>query len=297
VPAIELGALLSACELAEGFQPVFNRLKNGERAAYSEMVLVSVLSRLGHKVSFAAPLEGKNLDAKCEIEGQPVYFEVTTPEQSEFNIESQKLVNELSNRLTKSISACRIEVELFRPPKLDDIQAIVEASHIVNTGEWTTVGSIGRICKVVTGQVLPPLFDGDGAQIKVLGEADIKGDPAYAIIRLETSDNRAKRVFNEEYHHFSERTANILVVNMSAVAGSFSEWENLMLRLLQPNQNRKAGAVILFDQGITGPPEGIRRRWRVIVNPYAHIKIPVSLVKGLSSLDESIDCLTNMKIV
>jgi len=76
VPAVDLGSLLADCEGVDSFPSVLERLKNGERSAYSELVLVSSLLNLGYKASFAASLEGKNLDAKCEVEKQVLYFEV-----------------------------------------------------------------------------------------------------------------------------------------------------------------------------------------------------------------------------
>ena len=60
-----------------------------------------------------------------------------------------------------------------------------------------------------------------------------------------------------------------------------------MARLLQPSRNRKVGAVAFFEQGCVGPPEAIRRRWRVLINPHAHVQIPEVLLDGLESLDES----------
>ena len=229
------------------------------------------------------------MDAKCETGKGPVYFEVIAPEQSEANIESQRLIDELSQRMRTIVTACRVEVELFSPPTESEMEAIISAYRVANPGEWMTVESIARIRKTVAGQVLPPVFDGDGAQIKVVGEGagDVKGDSGYSIIRLETSDNRAKRLFNEEYHHFSEGVANVLVINMSAIADGIAEWENLIRRLFQPTQNRKVGAVLFFNQSITGPPEGIRRHWRTVVNPFAHKKVPNTLLEGFLSLSEA----------
>jgi hypothetical protein len=94
-------------------------------------------------------------------------------------------------------------------------------------------------------------------------------------------------VFNGEYHHFSEQVANVLVVNVCAVTDGMVSWPQAMARLLQPERNRKVGAVVFFHQGSLGPPEAIRRRWRVLVNPHAHLPVPDGLLTGLESLDES----------
>ena len=79
---VELGLLLDACELAGGFPNVLQRLAHGERSAYSELVLVATLRRLGYAPRFESALEGKVLDAVAEMDGLPVYFEVVAPNRS-----------------------------------------------------------------------------------------------------------------------------------------------------------------------------------------------------------------------
>lgn len=287
VSKIELGCLLADCEEVNGFPPVFERLKIGERSAYSELVLVSSLLNLGYKTSFAPPLKGKILDAKCKVEKQTVYFEVVTPEQSKSNTELQKLITKLPHQLTKYISACRLEVELLHEPSPDEIQTIIDTSQVINNGEWVTIGSVARIRKISSQQTLKTSFDGDGAQIKLAGDTEVKGDSTSVLVRCETNDDRAKRIFDGEYHHFSKQVANVLVVNVTAVIDGFSHWEKLMSRRLQPAQNRKVGAVILFNQCITGFPERVQRNWKVIINTHAHIEVSKFLVEGNMSLNES----------
>jgi hypothetical protein len=133
-----------------------------------------------------------------------------------------------------------------------------------------------------------PSFDGDGAQITFGGEETVRGNSTVVIARRESSDARAKRVFNEEYHQFSQGVTNVLVINLSAIADCMSTWPSLVARLLQPARNRKVGAVAFFHQGLLGPREAIRRRWRVLVNPHAHVPVPEALLASLESLDESI---------
>jgi hypothetical protein len=74
-PAVEVGLLLSSCEQTEGFAEVLPRMKSRERSAYSELVLVAALRTLGFVPRFAAPIEGRLLDAACEINGSPLYCE------------------------------------------------------------------------------------------------------------------------------------------------------------------------------------------------------------------------------
>jgi hypothetical protein len=57
--------------------------------------------------------------------------------------------------------------------------------------------------------------------------------------------------------------------------------------LLQPTRNRKVGAVVVFTQGLVGPPECVRRRWVLVVNPHAHLHVPEKLLESFEALDES----------
>jgi len=149
------------------------------------------------------------------------------------------------------------------------------------------VNDKARLRRIDIGQTLCPTFDGDGVQIVLGGETTVQGESTGVIARWETSDARAKRVYNEEYHQFSGEVGNVLVVNVSAVMDGMKIWPSLMARLLQPARNRKVGAVVFFEQGLLGPPEAVRRRWRVLVNPHAYVPIPEALLTAFESLDES----------
>jgi hypothetical protein len=149
------------------------------------------------------------------------------------------------------------------------------------------VDSLARVRRINASQPLLPTFDGEGAQVVFAEEISVQGESTSVITRWESSDVRAKRVFNEEYHQFSPSVSNVLVVNVCAASDGMKLWPGEMARLLQPTRNRKVGAVAFFEQGSLGLPEAIRRRWRVLVNPHAHLPIPERLLAGIESLDES----------
>ncbi len=285
--AVELGLLLDGCEAAEGVPNVLRRLVGGERSAYSELVVGAALRRLGHEPRFAAPIDGRLLDAACDIDSSPVYFEVVAPERSDASAEDQQRVNELTAEVRRSVSKCRVEIEIRG--QLDDtsVGTIVAMVKSAQTSEWSLISSVARIRRIDAGQTLLPTFDGHGAQVVIAEERAVQGDSTSVIARWEASDARAKRIFNDEYHHFSKSVANTLVLNVCAVSDGMKLWPTEMARLLQPTRNRKVGAVVFFEQGSLGPPEAIRRRWRVLVNPYAYLSVPDRLLTGLESLDES----------
>lgn len=285
---LDTGEMLAACETLPSFREVLDRLKKGERSARSEFVLVTALLRLGYAPSFSEPIDGHVLDAACDCEGQRIYFEVAVPERSDAGAEAMESQERLSSAVQNAIGRCRVELEMLDGYSDDDLPLVIQATADAPPNVWISHQHKVRLRRVDAGQLLPPLFDdAEGVQVVVAEQRLIQGESASAVIRRETSDERAKRVFNGEYHHFSAKVPNVLIVNVSAVSGGMNSWPDLMARLLQPTRNRRVGAVVFFDQGLLGPPERIRRRWRILVNPYAHCPIPESLLAGLESLDES----------
>lgn len=288
VPVVEVGRMLAACEHLPSFGEVLHRLKGGERSAYSELVLVSALNALGYPAVFAPPLDGRVLDAECCVEEHRVLFEVVVPDRSDANVTRQQAVSLLSAQLQKTISACRVEIEVMDRFSIGDIQAVIDAVAKSPARVWVEVPETARLRRTNAGQPLMPLFDSpEGMQITFGGRSEVQDASASIVIRDEAEDARAKRIFNEEYHQFSSEVPNVLVVDVCAVTDGMKKWPTHMSRLLQPKRNRRVGAVAFFDQGVLGPPERIRRRWRVLVNPYAHHTVPEPLLSALESLDES----------
>ena len=113
--AIELGLLLDSSEAVEGFPGVLHRLIDGQRSAYSELVVVASLQRLGYEPRFDAHIDGSVLDATCDIDGSPVYFEVVAPEPSDASADERRRIEELTVQLRGCVSKCRVEIEIYGP--------------------------------------------------------------------------------------------------------------------------------------------------------------------------------------
>jgi hypothetical protein len=250
-------------------------------------VVVSALRQLGYTAQFAPPLAGRVLDAVCTVGLIDVYFEVVAPELADASRAERQLIAQLSDAVRSAVSRCRGELELFEELSPVDFGGIIEAIQNAGSSNWVFLGEKLRFRRIDKGQPLLPTFDGDGAQNTFGGESSVQGDLTGVIIRRETTDQRAKRVFNAEYHQFSDSVPNVLVIDVCAVSEGMKEWPAVIARLLQPGRNRKVGAMLFVDQGVLVPPEAIRRRWRVLLNPHAHLRIPDVLLNDLESLDES----------
>jgi hypothetical protein len=104
------------------------------------------------------------------------------------------------------------------------------------------------------------------------------------VVRWEDDDIRAERAIQGKRGQVADGVANVVVMNVCAVGG-VGEWPEQIAKLTGSDYE-KIGAIVFFDQGSLGPPEAIRRRWRIVVNSNAHITVPQALLSGLESLDE-----------
>src|SRR5580704_3448086 len=109
VPTIstESGLLLAASEHAKYFCPVLDRLKAGQRSAYSELVVASALRALGYDPQFESG-DGEP-DLLCKIDGAPVAFEVYAPEDSQASQAQQALVKTLEQAANQAIISSQVE--------------------------------------------------------------------------------------------------------------------------------------------------------------------------------------------
>jgi hypothetical protein len=283
VPEIETGLLLAVCETAKYFRGMLERLKSGQRSAYSELVLVAALRRLGYDPQFEGAGGGKP-DAECLVEGAPISFEVYAPGRSYASQEKQELVRQLREAVGRGLSKCRVEIEIHESFCKDDICQVVEAVQSTAPGTWSCIGDWARIRRIDCGQDLPPTFDGEGARLIIGGDVARQGDSTGVIVRWEDDDIRAERALQEKRRQVADSVANVIVINVSAVGG-VGEWPEQVAKL-PGSDYEKIGVIAFFDQGSSGPPEAIRRRWRIVVNSRAHIAVPEALLCGLESLDD-----------
>ncbi|MGQ0834666.1 MAG: hypothetical protein ACT4O5_07025 [Gammaproteobacteria bacterium] len=281
---VETGLLLATCEHLRFFGPVLAHLRSGQRSAYSELVVAAALQRLGYEPEFeAGPGEP---DLRCDVGDAEMAVEVYAPDAAYASQEQKELVRLLHAALSEDLSSnCRVELSIHETFTKLDIPSALETVRSAPASSWTSVGTWGRVRRVDEGQNLPSTFDGDGAQIKVAGDTDVKGTGRSLVIRWEESDTRAERALQAKRAQLQSGVRNLVVMNVCATGG-VGEWPEHISRLTGTDYE-KIGAVAFFDQGAVGPPEAIRRRWRVVENPRAHIALPEAVLGGLEELDES----------
>ncbi len=202
---------------------------NSRRSAYSELVLVAALRRLGYATQCAARVGDSVPDAHCIIDGAPVSFEVYAPDQSDASRVQRQLEKELRASTSREVSESCVEIELLKAFGKDDIPAAVKMIRCAASGTWTNISDWARIRRVDQGQKLPPSFNGDGAKIVFAGEVATQGPTAGLIIRWEESDPRTEVKLQYKHSQFSQGVANVLVINTCEIGG-IGEWSEVIAR-------------------------------------------------------------------
>jgi hypothetical protein len=285
VPTIstEAGLLLAVSEHAKFFRGVLDRLKAGQRSAYSELVVGWALRALGYDPQFESG--EREPDLLCEINGAPVAFEVYAPEDSQASQDQQALVKTLELAANQAMTSSRVEIGILESFGQADIHSAVRAIQEAPASTWVRVGAWAQIRRTDEGQTLLPTFDGVGAQLSVMGDTDVKGPGKSVTIRWERIDTRARLSLERKRAQVRNGVRNAVVIDVCAVGG-VAEWPYAIAQLPGPDFN-KIGAVLSFHQGCLGPPERVRRRWSIVENPFAVLSLPDELLSGIESLDES----------
>jgi hypothetical protein len=116
------------------------------------------------------------------------------------------------------------------------------------------------------------MFDPTGLQVMVAGDGAVKGPGSSVVIRWEDTDTRARYALEQKRGQVREGVRNVVVMDVGA-AGGIRDWPKVIAQL-SGDDFAKIGAILFFDQGSVGPPERMRRRWRVVDNPHAVLGIP-----------------------
>jgi hypothetical protein len=287
--SIALGLILEQCEPVANFSHVLKRLKGGQRSAYSELVVGTALLNLKYDPEFEPPKGGP--DARCVVDGVTTLFEVYAPQRSVVANELQELVRELQSAISGAVTKCRVEVELIDLFDENDISAAVEVVGSTAPSAWAQVAGWARVRRIDEGQDLVSCFDGSGSQVAFGEDVATQRLSTGVIVRWEEADGRAERQLEakraqiKKRTHAGERVANVVVFSVAAVGGT-TTWPEAIAELYGDDFDN-IGAVAFFDQGVVGPPEAVRRDWRIVTNPRRLVAIPKALLAGIESLDES----------
>lgn len=292
-PLIDLGFTLKACENLVGFDNVLVRMKQGENAAFSEAHVAAALVKLRYSPELEPHLKGKRLDAVVFVQGEKVYVEVKTPNQSDVTKQTYAAMTALANRLVEQNPGTSVDVYLLvdaTSDVADTILSLIEcltppASDIVH--ELPSIGYVryGAFRSDLTAFEPTP----NDERLPVLGVASLATRGAVSTrvnVKCRLPDYRAERLMSEAASQFSCEETNLLIMDIPHVQSGIRDWAPIIQRRFQPTRNRRFGAVVLLDKVTYNAV--VRRRWLVLRNPHAYRPPPQKLLVDVASLDESV---------
>lgn len=291
-PMIDIGIMLADVEGLPGFADLLARLKQGERAARSELFLASTLVKLGYRPTIEPSLNGKKLDALISVDSDEIYFEVISPVASQVFeqhiIDADKFVKELTEQFPGTSTDIRL-LDMLSDEIKHKLIAFIKEMHPSNSEEFQRMNNMALISHTLFRPEGAP-FNSTDSDVKgpKLGILGFNSNARVNLVQPVMSDERLQRLLDDEAKHFSQKTINILMIDVSAVPHNFEAWGPLIQRRFQPSINRRFTAGILFRRELINTGV-IHTHWNMIINQYAYKKLPQALQKTLLQLtDEGI---------
>lgn len=260
---IELGRSLNLVRGCPGFGELLHRLKLQDQGAHAELIVASSLIRSGLPIRLGAACESSVLDIAIEDASGPVFVEITSPHESKDLAEQRKLTLEFSLQLSEFARDFSVEVEFLDDPTPELVETLLARMPSEASGVWREVGSSARFRRWPSQ-----------ADSKVLSVA------------WPGIDHRAEKIVRRKCEQLAKDVPNVIVIDMSSIGGSTSEWLEAARRLFQPTKNRRIGAIALFESLFSAHLDRGYRLWWIIENPHASCRIPAAIVLAFAALDE-----------
>lgn len=294
---INLGIILKTCEGLIGFNKLLNRMKKGERAAFSEALIASELVKIGYPPELEPLLNGKRPDALIRVRGKKVYIEVITPEESDKIKNDYSKMEDLTKKLIKQNPGTIIDIYLKCEPSSNNLNILLDFIKNIKPFQYNKVIKINNIAflryiphnsRELPNDNLKPVSDySDLPTLLAAGIEISNGIISKARIGLPVTDDRVERLMADESQHFLQNKRNLLVMDVSKIPGAMQTWVNLIQRRFQPTRNRRFGAVVLLAVSNPVQNDFIKKRLYVLENPYTYKPLPKILLKKLMKLNNS----------
>jgi hypothetical protein len=283
-PLVERGIVLTVCNKLPGFDKVLERIKSGERSAFSEAFFAANLLKMGLNPIFEPVLNGKRPDFLIHFKTKSIYIEIISPDTSDLFKQAYNGMNELSYRLQNQLIGKKIDVNLMAEPTLKVIDIII---HNVLKQTEDGILEIPEIALIQKNELdptnnaimkLPELHNSQGPILCVVGMKMGEGETTHVNVQYAITDERADRLMIAESHHFSKDECNLLVMDVTQVPSGIKSWLPLLRRRFQPDRNTRFGGVCLFENY----PHEVK--WSIEENPFASNPLPKEFIENVLRL-------------
>jgi len=309
LPLIELGLILKDVGPLENSDAILKRLRNRDQSALAEARVISHYRKHQLPVVIEPDVEFehkvKRPDLAVKFGDDWIYIEVAYPTTSKEGREINIVMSQIVKVVEEIKRPRKLFVYLKRTPTKKEVQIIKDVCLSLSTDDTqpaiqkiTDVGGVisrgieqeeyANTVKIGDRfqQFGPLIYNKEDLiipkQFKILKtpyffdlSMGFAGYPRVYVFHFFT-DKRAERIINEEREHLSPYERNMVVLDVTQVsstlhASSSVSWVSLIQRRLQPQLNRRVGAVLLLATSIDNRRIVVSKQLVKHPNPYKRL--------------------------
>lgn len=217
----------------------------------------------------------KQPDLRVKYNKNWIYIESATPSISNHRKEMQAIMSSISNVMYEVQQPLRIEVYLYRDPNKEEVDEIIRRCKALSENphqpQELYLSGLAQIFTSPIGQerlsTFRPAIE-EKRPILVLASAEVRqGGGRACTVKLPFTDERAEIVLKKESKQLSREESGMIILDISSVPAGLKGWPELIKRRLQPNLNRRIGAVLLIQRRIAVNHKSVEVQKNLIIHP------------------------------
>ncbi len=216
----------------------------------------------------------KRPDIRFKTNDMWTYLEVTRPEMPNAMKKASEWGNQLFNLFDGVVKVGSLQVYLSKEPSPDEVSELTRIVTELCNAKVTRCVKIPQLGYVAYAETrleveqLRETYRESKHTLRILSP----GRNRYIGIDIKYVDRRTERVINEKRNQLPEHERSILVINCTNLQGELKTWTIYSERLLEQDDNKRIGAIILYSKTIIGGT--VETQIRAIKNRQAHSPIP-----------------------
>ena len=303
---VQIGKSLAVVGGCEGVSQLLQRLKSGDRAAFSELKAIYLCSagidaeieiEPYLQVEMRTRMSERKPDFRIRAPRSTwVYVEVAAPDVSEARQEAERVMQELASIFSMVPDNTALDLFLRRDPTQAEVELLkadmVRYAQSAVACDYDEPGLAIISVNMSHPSFMEPRDFGDELYTPRLGLARSEGkagSPATkrVSVRYPYSDERAKEFLKQEAKQLSREEPGLIMLSLNQAPGAFKIWNPLLHRCLQPNQRTRVSGICLFQSGIetTNAGQNCVFHTSVIENQHALHSLPTWLIDSLKRFD------------
>lgn len=269
IPIIDLGLTLKLLEGIPNFSNIINKMKKPETflETLAEAKIIEYFKKYNFELEIEPELQVANSkkypDLKILCDNLWVYTEVTRPDYSDHQKELQKTMFKLTNSIKPVEVDKRIEIYFYKEPNESEIVDITKICRdsLTKNAEFQEY-NINGLAKIFINPFDQQRLHNFKGRIEekrpVLFAITLKSATKNGVQRrlifsvgIPFTDERADNILGKKRKQLSKDELGLIVIDITNIPGGLKGWTEIIKRRLQPQLNRRIGAVLLVQRYIS----------------------------------------------